>query len=405
MSKVAGWWSDNDKRIHRPRNSRASPSPPPTPYHPLELKRFRLASIESLPKDLLLDIIARLPPQDIRVPVGLVCRKWYHLTHSPDLIQTQIFRATSGLLLHYTFLRKELIFISMRQGRVEKSMCRYELGHLIWASCNGLLLGFLNEDHYSVRILNPATKQCFTLPPFSKIRYASLLPAMAYVSASMKYKVVLRDFVDGSNGVRNLECLILTVGVDTTWRHVHTKHLSLNRNQLSCAFKPLITDGFVHWVWDSCTSIFSLDVETEIISNSEVPLPRVHRNKRRFYLSTGRYLSLLVALGNFSWQVWQIKPETGEWLKVFNIDLEAEKWKLDVFFGDCEDKIGQGVWLIPVGWLNYPDVLVLAPPNTSCDCILYKVCTREVHSVELPYPARHSLIINHNNCMASVPGG
>ncbi|GER36999.1 F-box and associated interaction domains-containing protein [Striga asiatica] len=363
-------------------------------------KRFRLASIESLPNDLLSDIIARLPPHDIRVPLGLVCRKWYHLTHhTPDLIC----RATSGgLLLHCLFLPKELIFISMRQGRVEKSICRYELGRFIWASCNGLLLGFVNGDPYSVRILNPATKQCFTLPPFSKIRYATLLPAMAYAAASMKYKVVVRNFVDGSNGVRNLECRILTVGVDTTWRHVYTKHLSLNRKQLSHDFKPLITDGFVHWVWDSSTSVFSLNVETEIISNSEVPLPRVHRNKRRFYLSTGRYLSLLVALGNFSWQVWQMKPETGEWLKVFSIDLEAENWRFDGF----EDKVRQGVvLLIPVGWLNYPDVLVFAPPITNFNCILYKVCTREVHSVELPNTARRYLILNHNNCMASIPGG
>ncbi|CAA0805931.1 Unknown protein [Striga hermonthica] len=367
-------------------------------------RRYRLANLESLPEDLLLDILVRLPAHVIRDSVGLVCPKWYHLTRTRDFIDSHFQRATSGLLLHSMMFPKELIFISMNEGRVEKIRPRNEYGCRIWSSCNGLVFGNSWNSRSKLCILNPATKQHYDLPPFFNKFFVKFYSCLAYVAASKEYKVVLCHHAGENGGVPTYDCAILTVGVDTSWRHLHTQHLSETSRTLLCNRIPLTTEGFVHWVTNRFAIILTLNVETEIISESRVPLPRAHRGKRKFYLSTGRYLTVLVALGNFSWDVWQMESGTGEWLKVISIDLEDEKWRFDRFLRDRDEKLilDEGMLFLPVGWLEYPDVIVFHPPPTNCSSIVYKVRTRETYSVELSTLGGYYISRFHKSSLLSV---
>ncbi|CAA0820227.1 Unknown protein [Striga hermonthica] len=368
-------------------------------------RRFGFANnLESLPGDLLSDILARLPAHGIRDSVGLVCPKWYHLTRTTDFIHAHFQRATSGLLLYSLVFPRELIFISMKEGRVEKFTSRKEYGYDVWSSCNGLVFGSSWNNKSKLCILNPATKQHYDLPPFCDKSYVEFYSCLAYVAASKEYKVVLCHNVRGIGGVPAKAFTILTVGVDSSWRHVRTQHFSETSRTLLFNDTPLTTGGFVHWVTNMSANVLTMNVETETISESRVPLSRDHRGKRKFYLSTGRYLTVLVALGNFSWDVWQMESETGEWLKGVGIDLEDEKWKFDRFLQDREENlvIDEGMLFVPVGWLDYPEVLVFHPPPRNHSCIVYKVRTREIDSFELPTFGGYYIFRFHKNSLLSV---
>lgn len=93
----------------------------------------------------------------------------------------------------------------------------------------------------------------------------------------------------------------------------------------------------MHWYSD--THIWTLNLETEIMT--QTPVPR-HVNNRhylfdvqyiaptsvesKYYLSTpGKSLSVLVWLSQLCWDIWDVRSETGEWTKTGHIDLKAER--------------------------------------------------------------------------------
>ncbi|GER35795.1 integrating conjugative element protein [Striga asiatica] len=100
-----------------------------------------------------------------------------------------------------------------------------------------------------------------------------------------------------------------------------------------------------------------------------------------------------------------MESETGEWLKVISIDLADEKWKFDRFLRDSDENLGwlgEVFWFVPVGWLDYPDVLVFHPPPKNRSCIVYKVRTREIDSFELSTWVGNYTFRFHKSSLLSV---
>lgn len=119
-----------------------------------------------------------------------------------------------------------------------------------------------------------------------------------------------------------IQCGILTVGVDSSWRCVPNEHLSPRVIDLLLK-KPLITEGFMHWP-SGGNDVVSLNVETEAIAVTPLPhLPRDYyqgKGCRIEYLSTGRLLSMLISCAELSWDVWEMKPKTEKMEKVYKQD-------------------------------------------------------------------------------------
>ncbi|KAK6149772.1 hypothetical protein DH2020_017297 [Rehmannia glutinosa] len=338
------------------------------PYYFRRCKRMRLTNIESLPDDLVFTIILELPAQDIYNVARRVCRKWYHMIHSHNFIYAHLQHSTSGLIIQN---RQEfdtsLIFVAVTRGRIEISKFSYKFREILWTSCNGLILENCLKDQTFLYVANPATKQHCALPRFySQIifnRYSSL----AYVEASMEYKVVRAcDCNDCNDGNTNIGCAILTVGMDGSWRHVQIEHLSLSDRKLLCA-SPLVTEGFMHWNY-----LVTLNLETETIR--QVPIPQGYGEKIMYYFSMGRYLSFLTPCSEFCWEVWEMKPDTGEWTKLPDICLKAQKCTIEHLSGkrDCSLK--------PVGWIKYKEVFLFRVSFPSTIYIAYNVCTQEMES-------------------------
>ncbi|KAL6530445.1 Guanylate kinase 2 [Orobanche minor] len=319
-------------------------------------KRERPTDIQSLPDELLSDILVRLPANYIHDVARLVCLRWYHIVRSSSFINSQIQHSTYGLILTYHQVGgvRPFLVTATQDGQIEtcELSCRFRTG--LYSSCNGLALDY-NFKNELLHILNPATKQELVLPSCSRQFPRLYRCCIAYAAASMAYKVIL-PFEDVGDSIIELSLAILTVGVDESWRKVPVEHLPYKLGKLLLSKRPLTTEGSIHWVIDEMTNVLTLDVETETFTTSIVPLPKAY-NQGSYFLSTGRFLSLLFRREDLSWEVWGMRSRDGGWSKVLpGIELGAHKWRLQQLFACGEDRL---LRLMPIGWVKYPEVLAI----------------------------------------------
>ncbi|KAL3615569.1 hypothetical protein CASFOL_041230 [Castilleja foliolosa] len=355
-------------------------------FPPCKRNMSKATNIESLPDELISEILVRLPAQDLYDSTRLVCRKWYNMISTRNFKYSHLQRSTPGLLAVNRWRGKQAL-MTMQNGRVEISTWSYGLGCIVESCCNGLLLEF-HVNSKKRYIANPVTKQYFALPPFLGKVTAREMFSLTYAASSRAYKVVCASYSDRD---RDLVCAIMTVGVDTDWRRrVSTQHLSLEAKEIFLGF-PLTTRGFVHWVRNDCFEyVVSMDVESEIIT--QIPGPCLHHDRESFwssYLPMESYLSLFIGRrGKFSIDVWvMMKPETREWTKMRSIDLEPQK----------VPKIsGYLRHLMPSGWSNNREVLFFYHMGNFLAC---NVNTLEIDFYELQHFFVGNFLYDHRNSL------
>lgn len=337
-------------------------------------------SIDSLPDDLLLEILARVPAEDIHEYARLVCRKWGRIIRGDRFARAHFRRTCSGLLLaEFSDAGSSPAFLAAAQGGIQISKLRCKIDFPVLAGCNGLILGMELAENYRQYhldpttkrfVVNPATNRRFELPPFGSIggEFLSLgglgFFGLAYVEATTEYKVVA-TWCD-SSFVSVAYCAVFTLGVDESWRRVPIEQLNAHAQSLLLEDPVMTTEGFIHW--GRGNDVMSMNVETEVITMSPGPLlPQDRKGKRHdfYYLSTGRHLSALTSCVPFVWEVWEMNGESGEWRKLANkIDLKAHKHKMIEF--------SRGT-VRPVSWVKYPDVIAFSGYGSNGSCIIYNL--------------------------------
>lgn len=349
-------------------------------------------NIDSLPDQLLFEILLLLPADFLFETARLVCRRWARIIHSRDFIETQTHHSSPyGLLL--SAHSRSPIYVTSTQGRIEISELSYKCRTQIYASCNGLTIELLSKDkpNPGLRVTNPATKQQFVVRQHHEedLFVHEHQYCIAYSAASMEYKVVV-PFISSENRLQSQRQLrvvgILTVGKDESWRELSVRHLSEEALWLFNQ-PPLTTEGFLHWGIKRCC--LTLNVETEIFTYSEIPLPPQdfkHYYKCCYYLSSGKNLSALLSCRDNSWEVWEMKSENGEWRKPSprKIEFEAKEWDID-YPCDIDYPFGYEV-IRPIGWVKYLELLAFSiTPMGGRTCIIYNLDTDEINTIDLSY--------------------
>ncbi|CAA0838455.1 Unknown protein [Striga hermonthica] len=366
---------------------------PPAVDQAIRCKRKRVTTdIESLPDELLFEVLVRIPVQDVYYEARLVCRKWYHIIHTPNFISSSLHHSTYGLLFKSVCWESVLILPQSGGGGVEVTQLRYKRRCVVLSSCNGLWLeNNLPRQDYPY-VINPLTGQIVILPPcvgrVSEFKYA-----LAYAPASMEYKAVIFYPPDG---IYCAICHMLTAGVDKTWRDID---LGLISSDALKAFHntPLVTEGFVHWQNHRTHHVLTLNLETETFTETPAPLlPPAIGSDRNIYLSTGgKCLTLLRQYEVCLWQVWEMsRPETGEWRKKAHFSLEAHKERF---------KIPGGVpnnFLTPVGWVKYPELLAMKARDKAqmSAVFIYNLVTHEIDEIGLPtFIATYRILVHKSS--------
>ncbi|KAL8055727.1 hypothetical protein ABFX02_04G074300 [Erythranthe guttata] len=341
----------------------------------VKMKNKSSTTIESLPDELVYNILVRLPAEDIYNDAMLVCWKWYRTIHTRNFIDSHLRHSTPGILVrNFNCKNNDSVIVSMKQDRVVLSEFSYKFaGGGPWSCCNGLIVEY-DYSKRSLRITNPAIKRHVAIPQFIRPRAHVIYPSIAYSAASKEYKVVLTYGIsDGDSYVPRLA--ILTVGVDQSWRDVCTPQLS--EDMIIVA--PFISEGFIHWPLER-THVLTLNVATEVVT--QTPLPEGCDSGFKFYLSTGKNLSLFVRCTVFSLEVWDLESESGEWTKMNNIDLESQKSKFEDVY--CKKNSRRFV-LIPTVWLKCREVLVFRFQRPTGVFFAYNLRSHGIEWFELDY--------------------
>ncbi|KAL3626459.1 hypothetical protein CASFOL_030008 [Castilleja foliolosa] len=239
--------------------------------------------------------------------------------------------------------------------------------------------------------------------------------ALAYASLSMVYKVVIVFHQEKDEGC----CAILTVGVDESWRPLRTQYLSLESKKLltyNNNKELLTTEGFVHWVSRiKFNCILTLNVETEVITEYSVtPISSCDNMLVHYYFSAVKYLTLLIGFRGLSWEVWEMKPDTGEWMKSPGIegnDLKDRKDEIIRWIGKRDRKFksfgSSSINLLPVGWLKYKEVLLFNAHSLTMRlahefCFAWNVRSKEMQFIELDINSNFYLV--HRNSLVWLDG-
>ncbi|KAL3629279.1 hypothetical protein CASFOL_026501 [Castilleja foliolosa] len=356
-------------------------------YYLRSCRRKRLTEIESLPDEVMFDVLVRLEAQDIYDSARLVCSKWYHMIHTHTFIHAHLHHSTYGLLFQTKSTFQDSLFMVVGEsGRVEISKSRYKPRCPVPTSCNGLLLELQEESNSNFYVSNPITRQMFALPRFVGYTRNYHVFGIAYAAATMGYKAVRLLY----RSKKSL-CFILTIRVDKSWRTVGMEFEPPY-------VVPLNTEGFMHWYDVTNNEVLTMNVETEIITKTSGPIPRVvYRNRGDIYLSTGRYLSMLRPCGEFCWEVWEMKPKIDyRWRKVCDISLEAHKCSTFQGFGSKQYEL-----LIPTGWLKYLEVLLVFGVSypTRSHVLVFNLLSQEIVTIDIPCASTNYNILVHKNSL------
>ncbi|KAL3615622.1 hypothetical protein CASFOL_041283 [Castilleja foliolosa] len=360
---------------------------------PYKRNMSKATKIESFPDDVLFEILLRVPAQDLYDSSRLVCRKWYNMIRTRNFAHSHFQRSTPALLA-VDLCSNEQAFMTMQNGRIEISKWSDGDNRLVLSSCNGLVVE-IDDLNLKPYITNHVTRQQFALPPFLPEKVVTRKWfALEYVASSSAYKVVGVSYPLDLNG--DLACAIMTVGVDTDWRRrVSTQHLSFTAKTFFSLW-PLTTGGFVHWTRNDCTEcVVTMNVESEIVT--EIPGPCLLDDGKSLwcrYRPMGSYLSLFIGRSEFSWEVWKMKPETGEWTKMPGIDLEPLKVPKYLSFEFKRHRF-TGPMLGPVGWSNSREVLFF---GVCYHTVAYNVHTREIDSCKL-FESMVNLFLEHKRSL------
>ncbi|KAF5741391.1 putative F-box and associated interaction domains-containing protein [Tripterygium wilfordii] len=251
-------------------------------------KQSSISMILSLPREIILDILSRLPIASL-VPIKFLCRAGRTFSQDPDLVRmhySRIIHSDPSLVLHSDCpVRNQIYcldssFSDEDNGVVKKIDVPSTLPAFdLVASCNGLLCLCDSLHRSTLYVINPFTKDCIELPRSTLCSEKSMFDdkvvfGFGYNPKSKEYKVIKIANHGGQYMCRvgfiptNAEIEVLTIG-SSTWRVV--QNLRCNFIKLS---SPALINGRLHWItWQhgAARKFLAFDIVSEQLH--EIPKP------------------------------------------------------------------------------------------------------------------------------------
>ncbi|CAA0809545.1 Unknown protein [Striga hermonthica] len=159
---------------------------------------------------------------------------------------------------------------------------------------------------------------------------------------------------------------MLTVGVDRSWRHLETDHLTD-----STLGQLVVMEDFICSIVGDI--VLTLNVEAEVMTEMRAPIFK-YPSYQKWYLSTGKSLTLVVEIKHCVFRVWEM---------VCGDYYYWRELKHQIVLGSRLQNIREDKNLFgiePVGWLQQMEVLVfkVKSKNESCDVFYIVIATGEV---------------------------
>lgn len=299
--------------------------------------------MESLPREIIVDILSRLPVTSL-LQLKLVCKAFHNLLQDPFLVLTHFSRTAllnSCLILHTNFpIRNQLYSLELSALTVNKIRVPALPEFKIVGSCKGLLCLLDSSTRNLLYVYNPFSRKYKKLPESSKSYFLTLVCGFGFDSRTNEYKVIkimyrnvmlqksnFSPYYRGlTTGFQPAEVEILTLGRDTAWRKLGKFSTDLLNQKTS----QVLINGRIHW--DASNSIISFDLEDEQFRVVGKP-PCGGLNRCKFDLvDLGGSLSAVVCDIYGRSEIWVMKEYDVKesWIKEYNIDIYVPRSLEDV---------------------------------------------------------------------------
>ncbi|XP_060168968.1 putative F-box protein At3g21120 [Lycium barbarum] len=255
-------------------------------------KRKKKQHVISIPKEVVVEILRRVPCQDLCETLKKVCMHWCSIIYSGSFAYSQIERGISKS--SSSFSQLEAVVVT----RADDRRC-VTISALEWHSIpnypfdeqeywktkymftkNDVFMDTLEPEIYMARagsvngfvcfwssdarlhVSNPITKEYFTTPPYTTdigslyyIRRPALL-GFGFCHLSYEYKVVVLENAGLLDG--EIKPLVLTVGTDRSWRSLKAIPDRKFVAQFQI-FGGVHVKGVLYWYMETCTLTEWLD--------------------------------------------------------------------------------------------------------------------------------------------------
>ncbi|XP_050205676.1 F-box protein At3g07870-like [Mercurialis annua] len=226
------------------------------------MKNNATTTIESLPREIVVDILSRIPTPSL-LSVKLVCRSWRNIAEHPLFVDLHFSRKTENnpcLILHCDHsLKNQLhaLFLyphnrNTEVGLVKKIQVPVMPEFDIVGSCNGWLCLFESLYKMKLFMFNPFTNSCMEFPISTLPTEMWTVFGFGFHPITNEYKVLKFSSIQRTGRFRSYgsssrsEVQILTVG-NLSWRSLG----KIPYYPIQPA-SQVFTNGRLHWVnWPS----------------------------------------------------------------------------------------------------------------------------------------------------------
>ncbi|CAK9160229.1 unnamed protein product [Ilex paraguariensis] len=283
-----------------------------------------------LPRDLIIDILSRLPAKFI-CQFRCVSKPWLSILSPPDSLLQNLHRNRSNSTPLLMFSENSYPHICLSsfdtQGQLRNQFTKHISSPVLkWRFCQGLMC-FICEDH--VYVCNPSTQVFLQVPYSIKLRVLYNF-ALGYLPSTNEYKIVHWFVETDSNGVYQIVCQIFTLkeggsNAQGSWRVIgNSPHFIIDSRF------PICLNGSIYWFGDEHRNsgdpmnIYAFDLATE--EYETVLCPRAYSGP---FDTCVRLLSIkgTLCLVDFKQcrshvDIWMMKDQSNQiWVKEYSFDM------------------------------------------------------------------------------------
>ncbi|KAF5746139.1 putative F-box and associated interaction domains-containing protein [Tripterygium wilfordii] len=303
------------------------------------MKKNSMSLIESLPQEIIMDILSRLPPISL-FQIKFVCRSWRNLAQDPLLLlmhNSYMNHSDPSIILHSDCpVRNQIYYLDLNEeNRMVKTIHVPPLPDFdLVGSCNGLLCLCDMKRRDPIYILNPFIRHCTELPVSEGMishHYGRPLLGFGFNPTTNEYKVIKvanypipRLRRGPARFTTDAYAEIFTIG-SHTWRSLGSLPYRFLRLQ-----SQTLVNGRLHWfTWQTREDgldrkLLSFDIDSELFQEVATPECGSFDNRGSYLMVLKDCLSAVVYQNCRYWNfdIWVMRDYTVKesWIKKFSID-------------------------------------------------------------------------------------
>lgn len=347
-----------------------------------------LSSFDSLPIDVVANILHRLPPQFLHCSARHVCKTWAEILSLSCFTKSHhLLHSEHGFLIQDSQSPHKVQHIHhARDHSWELKETDLDLrfpGKIRGSTSDGVLLINTSSDLY---VANPITMQVLKLPTLPSIcRLSSHCNSIARTASTGEIKVVSLGKDPINIGMFNW--YVLTVGKVMSWRKIRRVPAECDPASYLSYVQSLSADGVIYWTnssWISDQFVLAIDVCDETGHLLKAPIE-----------CQGQYWTL-VQMGNDvccmncgknveMMKVWKLKDfHRSEWVLVNSIRFPIESPLRRRFS-------------LPLMWVDSEVLVISVYVHASNVLVAYNVKKDEYQVVKIGDVARHAIFPHTNS--------